>query len=46
MNYGLWADIVEILRVYGRERVKQKVTQVAYLKKKTLALCCVMLRYV
>ena len=40
MNYGLWADIVALLRFYGRERVKAEVVQVAYLKKKTLSFCC------
>lgn len=40
MNYGLWADILEILRYYGHERVKAEVVQAAYLKKKTLSFCC------
>lgn len=40
MNYGLWADILEIIRYYGRERVKTEVMQAAYLKKKTLSFCC------
>lgn len=40
MNYGLWADILEILRYYGHERVKAEVVEVAYLKKKTLSFCC------
>jgi hypothetical protein len=26
MNYGLWADILEILRYYGHERVKAEIT--------------------
>ena len=37
MNYELWADILELLRYYGHERVKAEITQVAYLKKKTLS---------
>lgn len=41
MNYGLWTDIVEIIRVYGRERVKEAVMHAPYLKKKTLSFCCV-----
>lgn len=40
MNYGLWADMLEILRYYGHERVKAEVVQAAYLKKKTLTFCC------
>ena len=40
MNYGLWADILEILRYYGHERVKVEVMKAAYLKKKTLSFCC------
>ncbi|GAB4029009.1 DUF6922 domain-containing protein [Spirosoma gilvum] len=40
MNYGLWADILEILHYYGHERVKAEVIQAAYLKKKTLSFCC------
>ncbi|AKD56834.1 DUF6922 domain-containing protein [Spirosoma radiotolerans] len=40
MNYGLWADILEILRFYGHERVKAEVVQARYLKKKTLSFCC------
>ncbi len=40
MNYGLWDDIVEVLRYYGHERVKAEVTQAVYLKKKTLSFCC------
>lgn len=40
MNYGLWADILEILRYYGHERVKAEIVESAYLKKKTLSFCC------
>lgn len=40
MNYGLWADIQEVMRFYGRDRLKQEVVQTAYLKKKTLSFCC------
>ncbi len=40
MNYGLGADMLEILRCYGHERVKTEVVQTAYLKKKTLSFCC------
>jgi hypothetical protein len=40
MNYGLWADILEILRYYGHDRVKTEIIQAPYLKKKTLSFCC------
>jgi hypothetical protein len=40
MNYGLWADILEILRYYGHTRVKAEVVQAGYLKEKTLSFCC------
>lgn len=40
MNYGLWADIQEIFRYYGHDRIKTEVVQVAYLRKKTLSFCC------
>jgi hypothetical protein len=39
-NYGLLADMIEVIRFYGPERVRQEVVQVAYLKRKTLSLCC------
>ena len=41
MNNGLWADIQEVMRYYGRDRVKAEIVQAAYLKKKTLSFCCV-----
>ncbi|WP_425576782.1 hypothetical protein [Nibrella saemangeumensis] len=40
LNYGLWADIVELLRYYGSDRVREEALQAAYLKKKTLSFCC------
>ncbi len=40
MNYGLWVDILEILRYYGHERVMVEALQAGYLKKKTLSFCC------
>lgn len=41
LNFGLWADILEVLQYYGIERVKKEVLEIAYLKKKTLSFCCV-----
>lgn len=40
-NYGLWADMVDVLRYYGLERVKREIVQAAYLKKRTLSFLCV-----
>lgn len=42
-NYGLWSDIVAVLRYYGLERVKREIVQVAYLKNTALSFLCVIL---
>ncbi len=42
-NYGLWADIVAVLKYYGLERVKREIVQAAYLKKTALSFLCVIL---
>ena len=42
-NYGLWADILEVLKYYGLERVKREIVQAAYLKKTALSFLCVLL---
>ncbi len=43
MNYGLWTDIIEMLRFYGLERVRQEVVQGAYYKKTALSFLCLIL---
>lgn len=43
MNYGLWADIVEMLRFYGLERVRREVVHGAYYKKTALSFLCLIL---
>ena len=42
-NYGTWADILEILRFYGLERVKKEVVQSSYFKGSALSFLCVIL---
>ena len=42
-NYGLWADILEVLDYYGLERVRSEIVQAAYLKKTALSFLCVIL---
>ena len=42
-NYGRWTDILEVLKYYGLERVRQEIVQAAYLKKTALSFLCVIL---
>jgi hypothetical protein len=42
-NYGIWSDIVEILRFYGIERVRKEIVQAPYFKNITLSFLCVIL---
>lgn len=42
-NYGRWTDMLEVLKYYGLERVKQEIVQAAYLKKTALSFLCVIL---
>lgn len=42
-NYGLWSDILAVLRYYGLERVKREIVQAAYLKNTALSFLCVIL---
>ncbi len=43
MNYGLWSDIIEIFRFYGRDRIRKEITQATYLKKTALSFLCLVL---
>ncbi len=43
MNYGPWADIMELFRFYGLERVRREVVQVGYLKQTALSFLCLIL---
>lgn len=43
MNYGPWADIVELFRFYGLERVRREAVQVSYLKHTALSFLCLVL---
>jgi len=44
MNYGLWADIEEIMRFYGLERMRREVVDGAYYKKTALSFLCLILK--
>lgn len=41
-TYGTWADFMEVMRHYGFERTRREIVQAAYLKKKTLSVCCLL----
>ena len=43
LNYGLWSDIVEIFRYYGRDRVRKEIVHASYLKKTALSFLCLVL---
>ncbi len=43
MNYGLWADILEIFRFYGTERIRNEIIHATYLKKTALSFLCLVL---
>lgn len=43
VNYGLWADILEVFNYYGLERVRTEIVQAAYLRKTALSFLCVIL---
>ena len=42
-NYGIWSDIIEILRFYGIERIRKEIVQAPYFKNTTLSFLCVIL---
>ncbi len=42
-NYGTWADILEVLRFYGPDRVRREVVQGAYYKQTALSFLCLIL---
>ena len=43
INYGLWADIEEVLRYYGLERIRREVVHGAYYRKTALSFLCLIL---
>ena len=43
LNYGLWSDIMEIFRYYGRDRVRKEIIKASYLKKTALSFLCLVL---
>jgi hypothetical protein len=42
-NYGLWADMVVIMKYYGLGRIRQEVVRSAYWKKTALSFLCLIL---
>lgn len=42
-NYGLWTDIIEVLRFYGLDRVRHETVRAAYLKNTAISFLCVVL---
>ena len=40
-NYGTWPDFIQMVRFYGNEHFKQRITSSAYLKKDVLNFLCV-----
>lgn len=43
LNYGTWADKIEVMRYYGLDRIKKEVVKAPYFKKVTLSFLCVIL---
>lgn len=42
-NYGTWADILEVLRFYGLDRIRQEAVLGAYYKPTALSFLCLIL---
>ena len=42
-NYGLWVDVIEVLKYYGIERVKEEIVKAPYFKNTTLSFLCTIL---
>lgn len=43
VNYGSWADIIEIFKYYGVDRVKREIVNGSYFKKTALSFLCTVL---
>ncbi len=43
LNHGTWADIVEIIKYYGLERIKKDAVSVPYFKSSALSFLCLIL---
>lgn len=42
MEYGLFEEILSIIRFYGKKRVSEEIRNASWLGKKTLSFCCVL----
>lgn len=40
LNYGLWTDIVELIKFYGEQRIKDEIVKAPYLYKEVLNFIC------
>jgi hypothetical protein len=41
-DYGSLSDLIEIIRYYGKKRIKEEIVKAGSLRKKTLAFACVL----
>ena len=39
-NYGIFNDIIEIIRFYGEDRIKKDVVKIPYFRKQVFAFVC------
>jgi hypothetical protein len=39
-DYGLFEEIIEIIRFYGEARIKKEIVLAGWLSKKTISFCC------
>lgn len=42
-NYGLWLDMVAVMKYYGLDRIRREVVQSAYWKQTTFSFLCLLL---
>lgn len=39
-NYGIWSDMIELIRFYGKERIKKDIINATYLHKEVMNFIC------
>jgi len=40
LNYGLWNDIIELIKFYGEDRIRREIVNATYLSKEVLNFVC------
>ncbi len=40
LNYGIWDDIIGLIKYYGEERIRREIVNSAYLSKEVLNFVC------